>query len=66
MIPLTCKSLRKQTHRNVHQIGGCQGRGVGELGEGGQKVQIPVLRQMCSGNVMYSMMTVGNKTVVHI
>ena len=36
-----------------------------KLGEDGQKVESPVVRQMCSGNIMYSMVTIGNKIIVY-
>ena len=37
------ESKKNETHRNRDQIGSCQRQGlrVGEMGEGGQKVQTP-------------------------
>ena len=45
---LYVESKNNWTHRNREQIGGCQGQGSGggveELGKGGQKVKLSVIR----------------------
>lgn len=35
------------------------------MGEGSQKIQIPVTNR-CHGNIMHSMATIVNNTVLHI
>ena len=46
-----------------------RGRGwgcVGEMGEGGQQVQMSSRKQLSPGAVMYSMMTIVNNNVLYI
>ena len=40
--------------------------GLGETGEGGQRSTLPVIRQISPGDVMYSMVTTVNNTVLYI
>ena len=39
---------------------------TGKMGEGGQKVQTPVIRQIDPGDVKYRMVTIVNSTVFYI
>ena len=58
------KQKSPQTHRCREQVGGCQSKGVGEKGEGGQKVQ----NSSCKINKSwgYIMVTIVNNTVLQI
>lgn len=40
--------------------------GVCEMGKGGQKVQMSIIKQVSHGDVMYNMEMTVNKTVLHI
>ena len=64
------KQANKQTwaHGYREQIGGCLrlGVGMGEMGEGGQKVQTFSCKISKSGDVMYNMKTTVKNTVLHI
>ena len=61
------KNQKHQAHRYREQIGGCQrqGVGVGEMGEGRQKVQT-FSYKISHGDVIYSMVTIVNNTVSYI
>ena len=43
-----------------------RGWGMGEMAEGGQRYKLPVIREVRSGGVTYSMVTKVNNTVLHI
>ena len=62
------KKKKKQAHRYRKQFGGCQRwkiGGRGEMGEGAKIYKLPVIK-ICDGDVMVSMVTIVNNTVLHI
>ena len=74
MISLKCGILKiilytPQTHRIREQIGGCQRGGVaglGEMSEGGQKVQTSYYRINKFWGCNDSMVSIVNNTTLHI
>ena len=65
MISLICRSFKNKQNelRYGEQIDDWGGRG--KIGEGGQKVQTSIYN-ISRGDVMYSMVTIVNNTVVYI
>lgn len=67
-------SRSRQTQRNREPIGGCQRHGlgmmvtwrVGEMMEVVKRYNLPVIRQISSEDIMYSMVTIVKDTVLYI
>ena len=75
MTLLICGILKQQQqtqiHRHREQIGGCQRLGgwVGEWAKWVKEVtkhKLPVVKYKSRGDVIYSMVTIVNKTVLYI
>ena len=62
--PIKNRNKNKTTYRYRLVVARVGGLGVGEMGEGGQRVQTSSYK--CHGDVMYSMVTIVNNTVLYI